>query len=65
MTMSALFLVKLESPNTPMILSVLVITAGTAMATYGEGQLNIMGLFLMFLNEVRTLVGVEGVGVEG
>jgi hypothetical protein len=63
--MSALFLVKLESPNTPMILSVLVITAGTAMATYGEGQLNIMGLFLMFLNEVRTLVGVEGVGVEG
>ncbi len=51
MTMVALFLARLESPNKSMIFSVLLIAAGTMLSAYGEINLNSLGLLNMFSSE--------------
>lgn len=51
-TMIALFIARLETPNRPMILSVLVIAAGTALSAYGEVNLHVLGTCIMFVSEM-------------
>lgn len=50
-TMLALFIAGLEVPNKTMILSVLVIAAGTALAAYGEVSFSALGVLIMFVSE--------------
>ena len=49
--MLALFLARLETPNSAMISSVLVIAAGTALSAYGEVNFDALGVFIMFISE--------------
>ncbi|KIY98630.1 hypothetical protein MNEG_9335, partial [Monoraphidium neglectum] len=55
-TMFALFVARLETPNRPMIASVLVIAAGTALAAYGEVNFNVLGVAIMFVSEAAEAV---------
>ena len=50
-TMAALFAARLESPTPPLIASVAAIAAGTAVASYGEVNLSLVGLACMFASE--------------
>ncbi|KAK9865387.1 hypothetical protein WJX84_008174 [Apatococcus fuscideae] len=74
-TMIALFMAALEVPTRQLISSVLLIALGTAIASYGEINLNIIGVICMFASEsfeatrlVMTqvvLVGLKFNAVEG
>ncbi|CAD7700495.1 unnamed protein product [Ostreobium quekettii] len=50
MTMFLLFAARLETPTTRMILSVLIVAFGTAMASYGEVQMTAVGMAAAFLS---------------
>jgi hypothetical protein len=47
-TMIALFIARLEDPTTKMIFSVLLTALGTATAAYGEINLSIIGVCIMY-----------------
>ena len=49
--MVALFVAQLEAPTRRLISSVLLIAGGTAMASYGEVNMSVMGLIFMFSSE--------------
>ena len=55
-TLSMLWLTGVETPTTSVLLAVLAICAGTAIASVGEGQLNALGLVLMLTAEVAEAV---------
>ena len=50
-TMIALFFAGLEVPNKRLISSVVLIALGTAIASYGEINLSILGVIFMLLSE--------------
>ena len=49
--MVALFLAGLEVPGKRLILSVFLIAVGTAIASYGEVNLNVVGVLCMLASE--------------
>ncbi len=49
--MLALFVARLEDPSQRLIVAVLLIALGTAMASYGEVNMNWLGLTFMFASE--------------
>ena len=49
--MVALFAAQLEAPTRRLISAVLLIAGGTAMASYGEVNMSVMGLIFMFSSE--------------
>ena len=51
-TLTMLYMTGIEIPSKRVVLSVLVICLGTAIASVGEGSFHLLGLFLMFLAEV-------------
>jgi len=51
-TMLALFLAQLETPTRQLVMSVMVITIGTAIASISELNLSALGVFIMLSNEV-------------
>ncbi len=55
-TMAALFMAGLESPTRPMVTSVLVIAAGTALSALGEVRFDAAGVVLMFVSEAAEAV---------
>jgi drug/metabolite transporter (DMT)-like permease len=55
-TMIALFIARLEDPSVGMILAVVIVAGGTALAAYGEVQLSYIGLVCMFSSEVAESV---------
>lgn len=50
-TMVALFVAGLEVPNRRLISSVVLIAVGTAIASYGEINLSLIGVIFMLLSE--------------
>ncbi len=50
-TMVALFVAQLETPTRRLISAVVLIAGGTAMASYGEVNMNLLGLIFMFSSE--------------
>ena len=50
-TMLALFIARLEEPSSRLISAVVLIALGTAMASYGEVNMSIVGLTFMFASE--------------
>ena len=50
-TMLALFVAGLESPTPRLISAVVLIAVGTAIASYGEINLSIIGVIFMFMSE--------------
>jgi drug/metabolite transporter (DMT)-like permease len=50
-TMLALFVARLEDPSQRLIVAVLLIALGTAMASYGEVNMSWLGLTFMFASE--------------
>jgi drug/metabolite transporter (DMT)-like permease len=52
LTMLAAFCVKLESPNLQIITSVIIITSGLVLASYGEINFNPFGVAIMLTSEV-------------
>ncbi len=50
-TMVALFIAGLDVPNKRLISSVVLIGLGTAIASYGEINLSILGVIFMLLSE--------------
>ena len=50
-TMLALFVTRLEDPSHRLIVAVLLIALGTAMASYGEVNMSWLGLTFMFASE--------------
>ena len=50
-TMLALFIAQLEEPSSRLIVAVVLIAFGTAMASYGEVNMSILGLTFMFASE--------------
>ena len=50
-TMVALFIAGLDVPNKRLISSVVLIGLGTAIASYGEIKLSILGVVFMLLSE--------------
>ena len=50
-TMIALFMTALEVPTQQLISSVMLIAVGTAIASYGEVNFNIIGVACMFASE--------------
>lgn len=50
-TMLALFIAGLEVPGKRLILAILLIAAGTAIASYGEVNLNVVGVLCMLASE--------------
>ena len=50
-TMLALFIARLEEPSSRLIAAVVLIALGTAMASYGEVNMSILGLTFMFASE--------------
>ncbi|KAK9835408.1 hypothetical protein WJX81_007686 [Elliptochloris bilobata] len=50
-TMVALFVAQLETPTRRLISAVVLIAGGTAMASYGEVNMSVMGLIFMFSSE--------------
>jgi len=73
--MLCLFAFGLETPTHPMVASVVIIAAGTALAAYGEVQLNTVGLAIMLVSAVSEslrlvmtqylLVGLKMGPIEG
>ncbi len=65
-TMIALFIARLEDPTRAMILSVCITAAGTIMSAWGEVNLSVIGLVLMFSSEtgeaIRLVMTQVGVG---
>lgn len=55
-TMLALFVAGLETPTSTMIGSVVLIALGTAIAAYGEVNMSIVGLLLMFSSEATEAI---------
>lgn len=51
-TMLALFVARLETPTRKLILSVSFIALGTALASAGEVNFSLLGMFIMFLSEL-------------
>ena len=50
-TMAALFIAALEVPNARLISAVTLIAIGTAIASYGEVNLSVLGVTFMFMSE--------------
>lgn len=50
-TMVALFVAGLERPTSQLILAILLIALGTAIASYGEVNLNVVGVLCMLASE--------------
>lgn len=50
-TMIALFIARLEDPSHRLIVAVVLIALGTAMASYGEVNMSTLGLIFMFSSE--------------
>ncbi len=50
-TMVALFIARLEDPSSRLIVAVVLIALGTAMASFGEVNMSILGLIFMFASE--------------
>eukprot|EP00803_Ostreobium_quekettii_P005683 evm.model.scf_1270.4 EVM.evm.TU.scf_1270.4 scf_1270:40335-43122(+) len=50
MTMLLLFATRLETPTARMILSVLIVACGTALASYGEVQMTVVGMTAALLS---------------
>ena len=50
-TMVALFIARLEDPSSRLIAAVVLIALGTAMASYGEVNMSVLGLIFMFASE--------------
>jgi len=50
-TMVALFVAQLETPTRRLISAVVLIAGGTAMASYGEVNMSVIGLIFMFSSE--------------
>ena len=50
-TMVAVFVAGLETPSKRLITAVLLIAVGTAIASYGEVNLNLLGILFMFMSE--------------
>ena len=49
--MVALFIARLEEPSSRLIAAVVLIALGTAMASYGEVNMSVLGLTFMFASE--------------
>ena len=49
--MVTLFLAQMETPRRPLITAVLLIACGVALASYGELNLSVVGVVVMFLSE--------------
>lgn len=49
--MVALFIARLEDPSSRLIIAVILIALGTAMASYGEVNMSVLGLIFMFTSE--------------
>ncbi|GMH42799.1 hypothetical protein BSKO_10718 [Bryopsis sp. KO-2023] len=74
-TMIFMFVFRLESPNSKLIWSVLIIAFGTAIASYGEINFSIVGVTVMLLSEAfesirlvltqLVLVGLKFHPIEG
>ena len=50
-TMVALFVAGLERPTSQLILAIMLIALGTAIASYGEVNLNVVGVLCMLASE--------------
>ena len=50
-TMLALFAARMETPTARLIAAVCIIAVGTAIASYGEVNLNVLGIVFMFSSE--------------
>lgn len=50
-TMLALFVAGLERPTKQLIMAILLIAVGTAIASYGEVNLNVVGVLCMLASE--------------
>ena len=50
-TMVALFVARLEDPSSRLIIAVVLIALGTAIASYGEINMSVLGLIIMFASE--------------
>ena len=50
-TMLALFVAGLERPTSQLIMAILLIAVGTAIASYGEVNLNVVGVLCMLASE--------------
>ena len=50
-TMVALFIARLEDPSSRLITAVVMIAFGTAMASYGEVNMSLLGLAFMLASE--------------
>ena len=50
-TMVALFVARLEDPSSRLIIAVALIAFGTAMASYGEINMSMLGLIIMLASE--------------
>lgn len=55
-TMLALFVARLEDPTPKLILSVVLIAFGTALAAYGEVNMSIIGLTFMMSSETAEAI---------
>ena len=49
--MVALFVARLEDPSSRLIIAVVLIALGTAIASYGEINMSVLGLIIMFASE--------------
>lgn len=54
-TLAALLVVRLENPTPKLMLSVLMIASGTALAAYGEVRMSLKGLTFMVFSETADL----------
>ena len=50
-TMVALFVARLEDPSSRLIIAVVLIALGTAIASYGEINMSVLGLIIMLASE--------------
>ena len=49
--MVALFVARLEDPSSRLIIAVVLIALGTAIASYGEINMSVLGLIIMLASE--------------